>query len=171
MAWTTPGTAVAGDVLTAAFWNEQVRDNTDFLYDEVFKGFTSWTPTYTGITVGTGGNAANTGAYLRLGNIVIFYGSFVLGTSGFSVSGDPTLTLPVTPMSNTGGDRIAFGINVAFDVSNSSKAYSGNLYTGNAGTSVFFSSDQAIYGRFAATAPFTWAAGDSCYFSGLYVVS
>ena len=27
MAWTTPGTAVAGDVLTAAFWNLQVRDN------------------------------------------------------------------------------------------------------------------------------------------------
>jgi hypothetical protein len=29
MAWTTPGTAVAGNVLTAAFWNEQVRDNMD----------------------------------------------------------------------------------------------------------------------------------------------
>ena len=27
MAWTTPGTAVAGEVLEAAFWNEQVRDN------------------------------------------------------------------------------------------------------------------------------------------------
>jgi len=27
MAWTTPGTAVAGDVLTAAFWNANVRDN------------------------------------------------------------------------------------------------------------------------------------------------
>lgn len=27
MAWTTPGTATAGDVLTAAFWNTQVRDN------------------------------------------------------------------------------------------------------------------------------------------------
>jgi len=27
MAWTTPGTATAGSVLTAAFWNEQVRDN------------------------------------------------------------------------------------------------------------------------------------------------
>lgn len=27
MAWTTPGTAVAGDVLTAAYWNTQVRDN------------------------------------------------------------------------------------------------------------------------------------------------
>ena len=27
MAWTTPGTAVAGSVLTAAFWNTNVRDN------------------------------------------------------------------------------------------------------------------------------------------------
>jgi len=27
MAWTTPGTAVAGSVLTAAYWNTQVRDN------------------------------------------------------------------------------------------------------------------------------------------------
>jgi len=29
MAWTTPGTATAGEVLTAGFWNEQVRDNLD----------------------------------------------------------------------------------------------------------------------------------------------
>jgi hypothetical protein len=27
MAWTTPGTATAGQVLTAAFWNTNVRDN------------------------------------------------------------------------------------------------------------------------------------------------
>jgi hypothetical protein len=33
MAWTTPGTAVAGEVLTAAFWNEQVRDNIAELND------------------------------------------------------------------------------------------------------------------------------------------
>ena len=32
MAWTTPGTAVAGDVLTAAFWNLNVRDNLNELY-------------------------------------------------------------------------------------------------------------------------------------------
>jgi hypothetical protein len=31
MAWTTPGTAVAGDVLTAARWNTDVRDNTNEL--------------------------------------------------------------------------------------------------------------------------------------------
>lgn len=33
MAWTTPGTAVAGDVLTAAFWNLQVRDNMNSLVE------------------------------------------------------------------------------------------------------------------------------------------
>jgi hypothetical protein len=34
MAWTTPGTAVAGNVLTAAFWNSDVRDNAAFLKAE-----------------------------------------------------------------------------------------------------------------------------------------
>lgn len=34
MAWTTPGTATAGEVLTASFWNEQVRDNTQQLRDD-----------------------------------------------------------------------------------------------------------------------------------------
>lgn len=34
MAWTTPGTATAGEVLTAAFWNEQVRDNSAYLKAE-----------------------------------------------------------------------------------------------------------------------------------------
>ena len=31
MAWTTPGTATAGEVLTAAFWNANVRDNSNDL--------------------------------------------------------------------------------------------------------------------------------------------
>ena len=61
MAWTTPGTAVAGEVLTAAFWNEQVRDNLTELrkYQTQFKisrltsgnltlNNTSWTAISTG---------------------------------------------------------------------------------------------------------------------------
>lgn len=36
MAWTTPATAVSGQTaLTASFWNTQVRDNTDALYQSV----------------------------------------------------------------------------------------------------------------------------------------
>ena len=33
MAFTTPGTAVAGDVLTASFWNSNVRDNSLEIYN------------------------------------------------------------------------------------------------------------------------------------------
>ena len=35
MAWTTPGTATAGSVLTASFWNTNVRDNTNELYGSI----------------------------------------------------------------------------------------------------------------------------------------
>jgi hypothetical protein len=32
MAWTTPETRAAGDILSAAKWNEQVRDNENYLF-------------------------------------------------------------------------------------------------------------------------------------------
>jgi hypothetical protein len=37
MAWTTPGTATAGEVLTAAFWNENVRDNSNALRNSIIR--------------------------------------------------------------------------------------------------------------------------------------
>jgi hypothetical protein len=47
MAFTTPGTAVAGEVLTAAFLNTNLRDNTNALYDSVRRiAFTQRTTSY-----------------------------------------------------------------------------------------------------------------------------
>jgi len=49
MAWTNPATVAAGDTLAAAFWNEQVRDNSAYLKAEadavgaVFVGSTTFT--------------------------------------------------------------------------------------------------------------------------------
>lgn len=61
MAWTTPGTAVAGDVLTAAFWNLNVRDNLNAIYtagtnvvmgtDSTATSIASTTLTDTGLSV------------------------------------------------------------------------------------------------------------------------
>jgi hypothetical protein len=61
MPWTTPGTAVAGDVLTAAFWNLNVRDNLNAMYtagtnvvmgtDSTATSITSTTLTDTGLSV------------------------------------------------------------------------------------------------------------------------
>jgi len=49
MAWTNPATATAGSTaLTAAFWNEQVRDNTNELYGSIRRlGFQTRTTDYT----------------------------------------------------------------------------------------------------------------------------
>jgi hypothetical protein len=47
MAWTTPGTATAGEVLTASFWNTQVRDNMLELYATTRRiGFQSRTTSF-----------------------------------------------------------------------------------------------------------------------------
>jgi hypothetical protein len=57
MAWTTPGTATAGEVLTAAFWNANVRDNSLALRDntgtvpDAVKCFTNATQTIPATTV------------------------------------------------------------------------------------------------------------------------
>ena len=48
MAWTTPGTAVAGEVLTAAYLNTNVRDNSLTLYEgQRVYGFERRTTDYT----------------------------------------------------------------------------------------------------------------------------
>jgi hypothetical protein len=81
MAWTTPGTAVAGDVLTAAFWNSNVRDNLNsvglvHLATQNFSGATSASPVslpantfsdaYMNYRVTVNITASTTGGQLRL---------------------------------------------------------------------------------------------------------
>jgi hypothetical protein len=77
MPWTTPGTAVAGDVLTAAFWNTQVRDNSQHLYDAAKRiGYTTATSNYT-VNQLTVANASNV-----FGNSISFTAD---GTSSYQV--------------------------------------------------------------------------------------
>lgn len=57
--------------------------------------WTSWTPTWDNLAVGTGGNASNTGSYVQVGKTVFFRAKFVIGTTGQSVTGAPVLNLPV----------------------------------------------------------------------------
>jgi hypothetical protein len=69
MAFTTPGTAVAGSVLTSAFWNTNVRDNTAALFDLASAAvkFTIKTDTQS-----TSLTAGNTTPILAQGNLTNF---------------------------------------------------------------------------------------------------
>jgi hypothetical protein len=76
----TLGTFAAGQVLTAAELN-------------AISTFTSFTPSWTGITAGTG--ASNTGQYSIVNKIMYIRVKYVLGTGG-SVTATPTLTIPAS---------------------------------------------------------------------------
>lgn len=61
----------------------------------------TYTPSLTNIAIGTGGSAENTASYVYVGEsgaggagLMIANGTIVLGTSGASVSGQPTVGLP-----------------------------------------------------------------------------
>lgn len=65
MAWTTPGTATAGSVLTASFLNTNVRDNTNALYASIQRlAYQTVTANYTAssTTVAGASNVFSTGA-------------------------------------------------------------------------------------------------------------
>jgi hypothetical protein len=92
MAWTTPGTATAGSVLTASFWNTQVRDQ----FIEVAPFFSDWTSYTPQIDQGATTNIAKTvnyARYLKIGRMVIV--SVSLSVTGTGTTNNAiTVTVP-----------------------------------------------------------------------------
>jgi hypothetical protein len=92
MAWTPPSTRTAGEVLTAATWNEQVRDNMKAIGDP----WTAYTPTWTATTTNpTLGNGTRTAAYMQAGKLVHFRIEVLFGSTTTAGAGAYELTLPV----------------------------------------------------------------------------
>lgn len=162
MAWTTPGTAVAGDVLTASYWNTQVRDNMIELAP-FSAAWTAWTPTWGGLTIG---NATVQARYLKVGKAVWFNARAVLGSTS-SVSGDLSFTLPVT------GTTSISSITVYGQFIDASPL---NVYpiVADAGSSqvalraISASGTYALWAIASSTIPFTWTTGDQILCSGFY---
>ena len=98
MAWTTPGTATAGEVLTAAFWNTNVRDNSNE-FASFFAAWTSYTPTIKqGVTLTKTTTYAK---YVQIGKIV--WGNVRLDITSAGTAGQQIrVELPIA-IANTGG--------------------------------------------------------------------
>jgi hypothetical protein len=159
MAFTTPGTAVAGDVLTAAFWNSNVRDNLNEVAP-LFAAWTSWTPvltaTTTNPTIGTGN--IRTGQYQKVGTLVNVQFRIVFGTSGVAAgSGVYRFTLPITPsLLSANFDPIGHG--VIYD--SSAADFRVVSLMGVGGDTVEFYFNGATNFFVTNAQPWTWAAGD-----------
>jgi hypothetical protein len=126
--------------------------------------FTAWTPTLTNLTIGTTG-AESVHRYSKINEVVVFQSKIVLGTGG-SISGNFSITLPVTASATS---TIAASVNL-IDAANT-------FYPGS--VTMLSTSELAVYAinaastyasmqRVAAAVPFTWAAGDIITINGAY---
>lgn len=140
-------------------------------YDNVWK---SWTPTWSGVTKGTG--PTETYAYIRIGKFVIAHGSLTLGTSG-ALTGSVTVTLPVASATTA----ISTAAGQAFFVDASASAtFSGVVeVTTNSTTATIRASDSSTTylsrTNLSSTIPFTggaaWTVSDKIGFNVLYQVA
>ncbi len=145
---TTPRSWAAGEIVTAAMLNTEVRDALIGLQ----AAWTAYTPTTTGITLGTGGTA--TGAYLRMGKTIFARVLITLGTGGV-LTGTPTIALPA-PTHAALPARFPVGLVTLRDSSPvTHRGYHAYLIT----TSTFGAMDEGGNTP-TATVPWTWAADD-----------
>jgi len=148
---TTLGDFSSGDVLTAADLNSIAT-------------WTSFTPTWTNLTVGNG--TYDWSLYSKVNDIVFFSMRFTLGSTS-SVGTTPEFTVPVATSNNTqlsvGTGRIGQGGNFYFAwpymVSNEIQVW---LF----GTSSTYATRTAV----TSAAPGSWATGHSIQIQGSYYV-
>lgn len=143
----TLGTFAAGQVLTAAELN-------------TLGAWTSFTPTWTNLTVG---NGTVVGRYSQLNDIVfvnieLTWGSTTSASGNIKFAaplGTPVRISSLTAMYEDAGTRYWLGV-------------AGNW--GALGTFDLFHSDAANNGLVNATSPFTWTTNDDMVISGWYLI-
>lgn len=134
--------------------------------------WTSWTPTWAGISGGTNtlGNGTIEAYYTQIGKIVFFRITLTFGSTTTSTGVDWSFSPPVTPKATTGNLGVPIGATISTD-------FGTNDYIGDCR---FFSTNaiqpraQFANGTFVTNAPvsfnspFTWANQDFVKLTGFY---
>jgi hypothetical protein len=131
---------------SAAIWQPISHNNT----------WTSFAPTFAGVTVGSGGSTG--GNYIKLGRLAIARFGFTLGASGFSVPTNIVWTPPavITSIIPPAAPSIIASFGWA---NNSNVRYGGVGIVVSTGEIGRWASDGDSIG-WGTTIPFTWGAGD-----------
>jgi len=153
----TPRTWVAGEVVTAAEMNTEVRD----AFTGIQAAWGGWTPTWTNLTVGNGSLVPR---FNRIG-ATIFGRLLLTWGSTTSSAGVIRFTLPSAPV--TAGSNLFCPIGHAyiFDTSAGTKFYR-KLSLDGANSSVTLTDDSFV--QVSNTVPMTWATGDTLAISFTY---
>lgn len=162
MGWTAPRTWVAGEQITAALLNEQIRDNLN-----AFMGtWTPFTPTWTATTTNPSiGDGTLSGRYSDAGKTVFSYLNIVMGSTTTYGSGNYRFGLPKTARV-MGTNHGLSGWTQASDVSAGQKfacfprlvASSTEVYSL---TYEYAAGAGDLWSDLTPTAPTTWQPGDT----------
>jgi len=151
---TTARSIVVGDQIAATVTAKSLTD-----IENLFSGagaYTSYAATLTNVTEGNGTKVAN---YLQIGDLVHYWGSFVLGSTS-DVTGLITISLPV----NINGDAFVAGENYEFGTAHIQntgvEAYPATLSVASVSTiTIYALAAGGTYLTLAATSgtvPFNW---------------
>jgi hypothetical protein len=158
---TTPRTGVAGEVVTAAEMNSEVRD----AFAGIQAAWTAYTPVLTASTTNPTGQTFSGSAWIRFGSTVIFRA--VVSMAATAGTGNYSLTLPVAPR-NAG---IVLITGSMYDTS-ASLAVPAFLDVRSGITTSAIRVLPTTAGTYLASAtaasPFAVAAGDIFTFDGVY---
>ena len=155
MPWTTPKTDFSpGNVLTAAQMNA-IGEN----LNAIGGAWTSYTPTWTGLTVG---NATQDSRYIKAGRLVVMQMKLTFGSTT-SVTGTPEFTVPVA----LDGSYTAFSPvgNAHYLDSSADNGFFSNLVpnVGLTGVRCFVTLTSGTHAQaqnVSSIVPFTWAVSD-----------
>lgn len=152
----TPRTWVAGEVVTAAFMNTEVRDAMTGLQ----AAWDSYTPTWTAVSVNPSlGNGTMVGHSLRQGKKVDFWQKLTMGSTTSYGTGAWKMSIPVSPLSS---HPCHFD---TFMTDTSAGAVFRGVTQAPTGSTVFLAYDSngasnSPLGAVSSTTPFTWALND-----------
>lgn len=156
MAWTAPRTWVAGEVVTAALLNTHLRDNLKAVGD----AWTTYAPTWTGVTVGNGTVDAR---YSQYGKTVHFFIQITWGSTT-SFTGNQQVTAPVAARAGT-----TWAHRCDYVDTGSGRVIGHGEHSGSNIILYVTSATAGAYERqISPTIPFTWANTDVLIVHGTY---
>lgn len=157
--WSTPRTWTAGEIPTAAIFNQYVRDQQRVLSE----AWTAFTPTWTGATTNPVlGNGTFDAGYSEIGKWIRFRINLTMGSTTTYGSGAWFFSLPATPLNF----RWLF-TGVARDISLNNSYAIGVEYDTTLPMRLRQLNASPMT-TITSTTPFTWATGDTVFLSGAY---
>lgn len=162
MPWSVGSTVSTGDVLTASRYNQDVIENLTVIGG----AWTSFTPTWTNITVG---NGTQSHAYVAAGKLHIVRMEFILGSTSAMAAASPEFTLPNGVSMKAAYDPLAYLGGAVYEDVSAAASYLGYVSPGASSNSVarllLWRSDGTYpsVDTVVTTRPMTWATGDKIH--------